>query len=142
VIHAAFTFITGMADVDEDDFLYGDSAQTTAFSATAQKRVDKEMNQASEGEVDEFEEEDSDSVCCKRLRQLTQRTLSLSLKQSQGNEQPRRRKPHCGLHANSSSAQPFASRMISQNRVTATPEKEKSVPTTTHQLKAGMAPRQ
>jgi hypothetical protein len=47
-----------MADVDEDDFLYGDSAETTAPSTT-QKPVDQEMNQASEGEVDESEESDS-----------------------------------------------------------------------------------
>jgi hypothetical protein len=83
---------------DEDAFLYGDGPQqstTTAGkpAASAQEAVDQEMEQASEGEVeDEDGEEESDSVSLAGLCVLNGRILSLLLKQSLGNGQHLHRK--------------------------------------------------
>jgi hypothetical protein len=83
---------------DEDAFLYGDGPQqskTTAVqpAASAQEAVDQEMEQASEGEVeDEDGEEESDSVSLAGLCVLNGRILSLLLKQSLGNGQHLHRK--------------------------------------------------
>jgi len=55
------------ADIDEDDFLYGEGTQATQqiAPAAAQPRPDQEMRDGSEGEVDDEEddeEEEDDSV--------------------------------------------------------------------------------
>ena len=121
---------------EEDAFLYGDNSQPSASRPSGSSApVDQEMEPASEeGEVDdEDNDEESDSV--HSIRFLSNRQdIEFVIETEPGKRAAPPPYLYYSLYVDDRSAQPFALRLTSQSRPTATPEKSTS---SANQIKAG-----